>query len=140
MKSKKKMTVALWSQKFLRWTVLAPESAKFIFVVPFFTKISLEDSEDKTNYPNKILRTHFDSQYFPWFVYILVWKPLDVQKHVQIVRKHSDLYSLISSVKFQVVSDFESLLFNTLYTCVSLCNKNGEDDDSVSKSPNYNGG
>ena len=53
--------------------VLASESAKYknkkkIKNAPFYQKKSSEDSEDKTRHPIKILRQHFDSQFFPCFL------------------------------------------------------------------------
>ena len=56
--------------------------------------------------------------FVPASFYVFVWKPLHVQKHVPIVCKHSYLYSPISSVKLQLISDLELLLLHTLATCV----------------------
>ena len=55
----------------------------------------------------------------PASFYVLVLKPLDVLKHVQDVRQHSNLHFSISAVKFQVVRwlGLELKLFDTMKSC-----------------------
>ena len=120
-KAKKKQTIALWSQKF-GWLVLASESAtdfKQIYILRTFLHKYLW----RIRMPKLATLSKFIDYIFSLLNLMFLSGKAYIHRNMfKFLFKQSCLYSSIALEKFQVVSDLELLLFQTLAICVPLLN------------------